>query len=364
MRKEIITAVVCTLMLTACGNSPESGNSSSSVTTDIQTDSSGAEMVKIEETVSGDITELESGLSYAEFEGDYRFDKFLAEGGAESDMSVIAFLGKNMLGDIAGGLGGDNFGCSAFSAKGENGYYFGRNFDWYNCNALVVVTHPESGYSSICTTNTNFIGIDGLLSSKSLVTAAIYAPLDGMNEKGLCVSVNMIEDNEAVDQNTDKPDITTTTAVRLLLDKAATVDEATELLEQYDMHASKGMTVHFAVADNSGKCVAVEYLNDEMIVTETPVVTNFYFAQGEKNGKGTQQSHERYDILMQTISDTESFDSESVMSALESVSKHHYNDGETTEWSAVFDQKTGEAVYCHRENYDKKYTFSINGQEE
>lgn len=346
----MITAVECTLMLTACGNSPESGNSSSSVTTDIQTDSSGAETVKIEETVSGDITELESGLSYAEFEGDCRFDKFLSEGGAESDMSVIAFLGKNMLGDIAGSLGGDNFGCSAFSVKDENGYYFGRNFDWYNCDALVVITHPENGYSSICTTNTNFIGIDGLLSDKSLVTAAIYAPLDGMNEKGLCVSVNMIEDNEAVDQNTDKPDITTTTAVRLLLDKAATVDEATELLEQYDMHASKGMTVHFAVADNSGKCVAVEYLNDEMIVTETPVVTNFYFAQGEKNGKGTQQSHERYDILMKTISDTESFDSESVMSALESVSKHHYNEGETTEWSAVFDQKTGEAVYCHRDN--------------
>ena len=72
-----------------------------------------------------------------------------------------------------------------------------------------------------------------------------------MNEKGLCVSVNMIEDNEAVDQNTDKPDITTTTAMRLLLDTAATVDEATELLEQHDMHASKGMTVHFAVAENA-----------------------------------------------------------------------------------------------------------------
>ena len=98
-------------------------------------------------TVSGDITELESGLSYAEFEGDYQFDKFLSEGGAESDMSVIAFLGKNMLGDITGGLGGDNFGCSAFSAKSENGYYFGRNFDWYNCDALVVITHPDSGYS-------------------------------------------------------------------------------------------------------------------------------------------------------------------------------------------------------------------------
>ncbi len=362
MKKRIIPLIIAAFALTACGSTSE--GSSGTVTTSIETDSSGVATVQTENTIPGEKTELESGLSYAEFDGDYQFDKFLSEGGAESDMSVIAFLGKNMLGDIAGSFGGDNFGCSAFSAKGENGYYFGRNFDWYNCDALVVITHPDSGYSSICTTNTNFIGIDGLLSDKSLVTAAIYAPLDGMNEKGLCVSVNMIEDNEAVDQNTDKPDITTTTAVRLLLDKAATADEAIELLGQYDMHASKGMTVHFAVADNSGKCVAVEYLNDEMIVTETPVVTNFYFAQGEKNGKGTQQSHERYDILMQTISDTESFDSESVMSALESVSKHHYNDGETTEWSAVFDQQTGEAVYCHRENYEKKYTFSINGQEE
>jgi hypothetical protein len=67
---------------------------------------------------------------------------------------------------------------------------------------------------------------------------------------------------------------------------------------------------------------------------------------------------------MKTVSETKSFDSASVMSALESVSKHHYNDGETTQWSAVFDQQTGEAVYCHRENYDNKYTFNLKGKEE
>ena len=38
-----------------------------------------------------------------------------------------------------------------------------------------------------------------------------------MNEKGLAVSVNMIRDNASINQNTDKPDLTTTTAVRLLL---------------------------------------------------------------------------------------------------------------------------------------------------
>ena len=33
--------------------------------------------------------------------------------------------------------------------------------------------------------------------------AALYAPLDGMNEAGLAVSVNMIQDNASIEQNTD-----------------------------------------------------------------------------------------------------------------------------------------------------------------
>lgn len=35
------------------------------------------------------------------------------------------------------------------------------------------------------------------------VLAALYAPLDGMNEKGLAVSVNMIQNNASIDQNTE-----------------------------------------------------------------------------------------------------------------------------------------------------------------
>ena len=64
---------------------------------------------------------------------------------------------------------------------------------------------------------------------------------------------------------------------------------------------------------------------------------------------------------MRLLSENGSFTADEVMNALESVSKHNWHDGETTEWSAVFDQTTGEAVYCHRENYGKKYTFKING---
>ena len=92
-----------------------------------------------------------------------------------------------------------------------------------------------------------------LLPDNIKTIAALYAPLDGMNEKGLCVAVNMISDNTTIEQNSNKPDITTTTAIRLLLDKAANVEEAIALLQQYDMHASMGMMVHFAISDVSGK---------------------------------------------------------------------------------------------------------------
>ena len=109
---------------------------------------------------------------------------------------------------------------------------FGRNFDWGACATLIVQTHPRGGYASISTVNMDFLNLGLNLSEDTSVrlmsAAAPYAPMDGMNAKGLCVAVLMIEDRPGFDQNTGKTDLTTTSAVRLLLDKAATVDEALE----------------------------------------------------------------------------------------------------------------------------------------
>ena len=132
-----------------------------------------------------------------------------------------------------------------------------------------------------------------------------------------------------------------------------------ELLKQYDMHASMGYMMHLALADRSGRSVAVEYIDNEMVVIDTPVVTNFYLAEGEKNGIGTSQSHERYDILMQALADGNAMSMEDVGKALDSVSKDNFGEFESTEWSIVFNQVTGEVHYYHRENYGKKYIFRI-----
>ena len=182
----------------------------------------------------------------------------------------------------------------------------------------------------------------------------------GLRKGMLIVAVLMIEDRPAFDQDTEKPDLTTTTAVRLLLDQAADVEGALELLEQYDLHASAGMMVHFALSDASGRSVVVEYVNNEMMVTETPVVTNFYLAPGEKYGIGSQESHTRYEILSGLLAEQGPWSMDGVRDALNAVSKHNFDSAfASTEWSIVYDQSEGVARYYHRENYDTFYDFTI-----
>lgn len=333
--------------------------------------SSEAENVNLISPTS-EIVELEDGFSAVRYDGTYGFDEFLAGGGASSDGEVVEYLADSLLsgwnlGDLLGGI----FGCSTIAVQSPGGdALFGRNFDWNTCEAMVVEANPENGYASLSTVNMDFItqnvggGMVGMALNLDEVKtlAALYAPLDGMNEAGLAVSVNMIQDSAAIWQDTDKPDLTTTTAIRLLLDKAGNVEEALELLGQYDLHGSMGMMIHFAIADSTGRSVAVEYVNNERIVMETPVLTNFYLAEGEKQGIGTQQSHERYDILINRLEETPQMGAEEVRDALDSVSKDNFGEFESTEWSIVMNLSAGEARYYHRENYDQNYTFRLESR--
>lgn len=314
------------------------------------------------------VERLEDGLYSMEYQGDYHFNSFLEAGGASSNLAVADYV----IQDIAYGLfdlhlEGYGFGCSTISVSdGTGGNLFGRNFDWGYCTSMIVQTAPPDGYASISTVNMDFldIGLDSFSEDMRihiLSAAAPYAPMDGMNKKGLCVAVLMIEDRPAFSQDTGKPDLTTTTAVRLLLDRAASVDEAVELLSQYDLHASAGMTVHFAMADAMGRSVAVEYIDNEMNVVETDIVTNFYLTAGEKFGTGTEESHTRYEILDALLQSKESFSMDDMRDALDSVSKHNFNSQfASTEWSIVYNQQTGEIRYYHREKYDRDFSFQMD----
>jgi hypothetical protein len=263
-------------------------------------------------TAARSIHKLQDGLYVMEYRGDYGFDDFLARGGAADDSAVADYL----IGFLSGGYykRADNeikpgdYGCTTVCVKDKKGnVYFGRNFDWEKGRAMIVHTMPENGYESLSTCDLEFLGFgddydpEGSMPERIQTLAAIYVPLDGMNEKGLVVADLMAGDMEETHQKTDKPDLTTTTAIRLLLDRAANVDEAVELLNQYDMNSSIGAAHHFAIADKSGKSVVVEYVNGEMLVAETNVVTNHYLADSPKKGVGDEESHLRFDHVSEFI---------------------------------------------------------------
>ena len=371
MKKLIcVILIIPFLFMTACSSESNLPDSNTSKTSN----SNGESLTDAEKFINlnDSIVTVDAGLTATSFKGDDSFEDFLKAGGASTDKEVLNFLMTKLLADSSDSHDLDELdfniagiGCSTLSVANDSndGYYFGRNFDWYSCNAMILASYPDNGYSSITTVNTDFIKQAAALplSDSVLKKAALYAPLDGMNEKGLCASVNMIEDSVSINQKTDKADITTTTAIRLLMNKAANVDEAVELLKSYDMHSSFGYMVHFAIADASGKSVAVEYVNGEMSVIESQVLTNFYLTEGDKYGIGTSQSHTRFNILTEALNADKNMSMSKVKDVLSSVSKGNFGEFESTEWSVIYDQKNMTARYYHRENYDKSYSVKFDG---
>ena len=378
MKKLLIFALLLSLAagLSACGKeetieiTTTVAQSTTEVTTTMAepTTLSADAMIATIQKAANSVEKLSNRLYYMEYAGDYGFSGFLERGGAASAEELADYIAEVLSGGLANfDLSAIDFGCSTISAKlPGGGYGFGRNFDWNNCTAMIIKAVPIDGYASITTSNLDFLGFgagyvpEGPL-NKMLSLASVYAPLDGMNEKGLCVAVLTINHPDETHQNTGKPNLTTTTAIRLLLDRAATVNEAIALLEQYDMHSDLGMMYHFAISDAEGRSVVVEYIKNIMYVTEAPVVTNFFLTPGELYGVGHITSKQRFDILSRLHEETDgTMSMEQIKEGLRTVRHSLFVEGgKTTQWSIVYNQTSLELLFYHRENSKSPYTFQL-----
>lgn len=215
-----------------------------------------------------------------EYKAGYDLDDVIAKDvdtNAELLDYVIARIGKGLPLKIQSSQVADEngelktFNCTSFQAKQAegDGYWYGRNYDYYKNPTLVTISHPKKGYASIACSDMSHIGygLDKLpakFSSRVNCLAAIYAPVDGINEKGLCTSI-MALPKQASQQNTAKHDVGATMIMRLWLDRCATVEEALALLETVDVRhdASVGAGYHYMIADATGHCVVVEFDKDD-----------------------------------------------------------------------------------------------------
>lgn len=278
--------------------------------------------------------------------------------------------------------------CTSFQAKkdGEEGYWYGRNYDFFKNPTLVTVSHPKKGYASIAVSDMSHFGysldkVPDSFKNKVLCIASIYAPVDGINEKGLCTSI-MALPNQASQQNTGKPAVGTTIIMRLFLDRCATVQEALDLLATVDVRhdAGVGSGYHYMVADAQGDCAVIEFDKNDgwktMIVRKDAArnymhVTNHlldpkYYTTEPDPEVGNPNSHswERYAKVEEYLGSRNGV--ASFAEAQECLSLVHWKDLvwpngmiEDTQYSNVYDQSAIKLYLRNWNDYDTTCEFGL-----
>lgn len=151
---------------------------------------------------------------------DYDLDRIIAAG-VRDDQTYIDAVVAQVLPGVPAHVQAPQFACSAFVAVDAEGRVrTGRNYDFKDdTSALLVRNHPRGGYASIGLAALNNLGDNTPLDSVAGRAAALMGPfaqLDGVNECGVSIAVLTL-DSKPCDQDTQRPVINTSLAIRLVL---------------------------------------------------------------------------------------------------------------------------------------------------
>lgn len=254
--------------------------------------------------------------------------------------------------------------CSLFAALGQpGGYLTGRNFDWRYSPALLLFTDPPGGYESVSMVDIAYLGFDGAsaseivnlpLADRAVLLEAPWLPFDGMNEKGLFIGMAAVPPGN-MRPNPSRPTVDSLVILRLVLDQAASVDEAISIFEQYNVEIGGGPPLHYLVADATGKAAVIEYAGSEMrfFPNQEPwhAATNFLLAEPEPCG--------RYALLQDRLSESRGkMDPQAAMRLLENVSQ---GGDYATQWSVVYELDARRVTVVMGRQYKQTYTFFLDG---
>lgn len=323
------------------------------------------------------VTSYDDGydLYKMEIKYDYSIEDII-DYGIENNQDMFDAIIKEALPLLPIKMESPSFACSAFNMTTTDGNsLMGRNYDFKkNTSAMLVYCSPKNHYKSVAFAALNNVNADAPTSSLSKKLATLTAPficLDGINEKGVSIAV-LVVDSEPVFQQTEKDTIFTTLAIRLVLDRAATTDEAIEILKGYDMFASSGKDYHFYINDASGNGKVVEWDCEsetrELVATSVDVVTNFYTIYADKvlpNQRNGIYGHgkERYDAIKEVLEQQNgNYTYDTAWDALKASAQLPSETDITsnTQWSIVFDNTNLTAEIVVRRNWDDVNKYSIS----
>lgn len=282
----------------------------------------------------------------------------------------------------------NTFNCTSLQAKNAegDGFLYGRNYDYFQNPTLVTLSHPKEGYASLAVSDMSHFGysleeLPTKFMKKLLCLAAIYAPVDGINEKGLCTSV-MALPHQPANQQTGKHSVGTSVIMRLWLDRCATVQEALDLLATVDVRHDSlvGSGYHYMVADANGDCAIVEFDKEDgwktMVVRKPAeanhlLVTNHLLSDKFRTtepdpavGNPNSRSWWRYEVAENYLDQRNGvLTSDQVMECLGLVHWEHLElpNGkiEVTQYSNVYDQSALTLRMRPWNDYSRIYDFKL-----
>lgn len=253
--------------------------------------------------------------------------------------------------------------CASFTAIAPNrDKLFARNLDRNKAIPLFLRTGPSNGYQSISMVDLEDLSYEknklpeGFSVSSVKLLGAPYYPLEGMNEHGLAASL-LTAGGSTAKINKNKITLNECSLIRMILDKASTVEEAVKIIENYNMSFFYGQyPCHFMIADATGTSVVIEYVNDKMnpVYSKKPyqIVTNFILAYNLFAGFGA----DRYKRIEAKLNETEGILTEK--EAMKLLKENTIPGDE--QWSAVYNLTQKKAYICVGKDYETIYEFGMN----
>lgn len=301
-------------------------------------------------------------LVYIDVKGDYRFNHYLEHGSSDVDLGdFYDYLRDNITcGKPINGVNPVN--CSAFEASDSDGSGFlvGRNFDFRYSMPGVVYTHADGCYRSMSLVDMRmFVDTDeeySKIATDVRLNAAPYIPLDGVNEKGVFVCVNMVHFGDVMDMKGKTP-IFATSALRLILDKADSTESAVRLVENYSLKSD--VCYHFFVTDRTGDSRSIEVIDGRIESTPTELMTNHYIFP-DTGVPVSENSKYRYDIIKASLDSSDIMDDDQVRDVLSSVKQDDPDLVHYTRWSVVYDTEELSATVYLRSGDSMDYAHPFH----
>jgi len=165
--------------------------------------------------------------------------------------------------------------------------------------------------------------------------------------------------NLAVNQSEpNKKSILHPILMRHMLDYCKNVDEAIEMAKSYNLKSPlPDNDYHIMIADKSGRSVILEWINNEIHITESCHGTNYYLARDDHFGYGL----DRDEVVMKELERKPVRNEEEVLQLCEKVSQNPFKKQYVgfTQWSSVYNLSRNTLKLVIFLDYDKKYEYKI-----